>query len=141
MNSGYQFISSLALRTIFLKGIVFKNHCSALINSTGVLQRQQTPTFCSNGSCLISILSFCISLIIAFRASSIVIPLYLSQMSVIFPSSSILMSSGSLYLNTQFKSSLSPTVQTITIPVPNSGSTASSSTILTSFLNKGTLSI
>ena len=38
------------LSTSFLNGIVFKNHCSALIYSTGVLHRQHTPTCCSSGS-------------------------------------------------------------------------------------------
>ncbi len=141
MNSGHHFISSLEFNTISLNGTVFKNHCSALMNSTGVLQRQQTPTFCSSGLCAMSRSFFCKSSITSLRASSIFIPLYLPQIAVMQPSSSILISMGNLYLKTQFRSSLSPTVHIITIPDPNSGSTTSSSTIFTSLLNKGTFNI
>ena len=50
--SGYHFISSDA--RIISTGITRMNHCSVEMISIGVLQRQQIPTLCSIGSCLLS---------------------------------------------------------------------------------------
>ena len=141
MNSGYHFISLLVLSTRSLNGSVFKNHCFVNINSTGVLHLQHTPTFCFRGSFFMRYPSLSKSSIIFFLASSIFKPLYFPHISVILPSSSMHISIGSLYLKTHFRSSLSPIVHIITIPVPKLGSTDSSSTIFTSLSKNGTFRI
>ena len=59
------------------------------------------------------------------------IPAYLPAASVNLPDSSIASMISKSYLFTQLTSVLSPKVQIITAPVPNSGSTSSSAIIFT----------
>ena len=128
---GTQLISLDASLTWSISFLTAINHCFLTRISIGVLHLQQVPTFCSRSSCFTRYPSSFKSLIVASLASAKVMPSYLPAAEVIVPCSVIASIISRSYLLTQATSVLSPKVQTITAPVPNSGSTSSSAIILT----------
>ncbi len=124
MCSGYHAISWAAFR--ISSGLTFTNHWRSDKISIGVLQRQQVPTRWASCSCLCRIFPAFISARMAFLHSCVFSPAYFPARLVIFPWRSIALRSARLCCFHQWTSCLSPNVQIMTAPDPNSGSTASS---------------
>ena len=118
MNSGYQLIWSALSRIFSLKSMVLRNHWGTWRYSMGLWQRQQMETCWGLSSCLTRIPCSLRSSMAASLASSTVIPAYLPASSVILPDSSMPFSSSKWYFMTHSRSSLSPMVHIITVPVP-----------------------
>src|SRR5664280_446411 len=137
--SGYQLISSAAFR--MPSGLILTNHWGSERISIGVSQRQQSPTFCSRGVCLYRKPAVFRSEMTASLQSVMLMPSYLLAAFAIFPCLSIAFTRGSPYFSHQRTSCLSPKVQIITAPVPNSGSTASSAIRATFCPKMGTVMV
>ncbi len=134
--AGIQEISCAA--AMILSGRTLTNHWRSLMISIGVLQRQQVPRRCSISSCRLRVPSAAMSPRIASRHSARVMPAYLPAIAVILPCLSIALRRSRSCCFHQCTSCLSPKVQIITAPLPNSGSTASSATTGTSCPKYGT---
>ena len=138
MCSGTQFISSAAVLVFSIKSLTATNHCFLTNISIGVLHLQHWPTFWSTCSCFNRYPSAFRSSMVCFLQVCKSIPSYLPEAEVNVPVSSIALMISKSYFWTQLTSVLSPKVQIITAPVPNSGSTSSSAIILTFWCDRGT---
>ena len=118
MNSGNQLISSALLRMASLNVVVFRNHWGTWRNSMGVWHLQQMETCWGLSSCLTMMPAAFRSSMEASLASRTVMPAYLPASSVILPASSMPFSISKWYFMTHARSSLSPMVQIMTLPVP-----------------------
>src|SRR6266702_5950743 len=119
--------------------LVFMNHWGREMISTGVLQRQQVPMFCFTGSSRSILPSFFSSSSTFILASSILSPLKRGSEVSIRPFSVISLITGRLCFFCHLTSILSPNVHTITAPVPNVGSTSSSTITGTFWPTTGTV--
>ena len=118
MNSGNQLISFALCRMTSLKSVVLRNHWGTCRYSMGVWHLQQMETCWGLSSCLTRMPWSFRSWIAASLASRTGMPAYFPASSVILPRSSMPFSISKWYFMTHSRSSLSPMVQIMTVPVP-----------------------
>src|SRR3989344_397035 len=135
-NAGFHRDSFAAFRIFSSFPLIFMNHCVDSTSSTGFLHRSWIFTVCWSGACF--------SKSFSLANSSIIFPLAFSRCSPEYfpaftskPFPSIALITGRECCFCQTKSCLSPKVQTITQPDPNSCRTASSAITGTLLSNNG----
>ena len=126
MCAGIHSISAARARNRSAFSRTAMNHCGRIWNSTGVWHRSCTPTTCRTGSLPARNPAADSADTIADRACVSCSPANSPASSPSRPSSVTAIRSGSPSRRHLSTSSLSPNVQTIISPVPNSGSTDSS---------------